>query len=54
MISAALAVLKTDEERNALSEIYIRKILNPFIRLPFQNYTTLTIQKMQFKRHFWQ
>ena len=23
---------------------YIRKILNPFIRLPFQNYTTLTIQ----------
>ena len=26
MISAALAVLKTDEERNALSEIYTKNI----------------------------
>lgn len=53
MISAALAVLKTDEERNALSEIYTKNIKS-FYSMPFQNYTTLTIQKMQFKRHFWQ
>lgn len=51
MISTALALLKTDEQRNVLSEFY-QKYKNRFYAIAILNCTARQPQKTQYRKLF--
>lgn len=53
MISAALAILETEEERSELSLIYERNI-KKFYSIAFPNYTISRMPRMHYRMPFWQ
>lgn len=51
MITAALAILQTDEQRNILSDFY-QTYKNRFFLLPFQNYMIEILPRTLFRKRF--